>query len=183
MNDIVEAVATLDDVVDLHAARLIVLLDAFAGKDGTERIQGLTKLAKLDFLLRYPVMLERALEARRKTTRDVEVDEHERFSVESTMVRYRFGPWDHRYREFINVLVAKGMATLDIEGRTIVIGLTDIGKKAARELAADAVFEPYARRSRALKRHCDLTATNLMRFIYDTFPEIITLRSNEAIPT
>lgn len=183
MIDIVEAVANLDDAVDLHAARLLLLLDAFAGKDGTERVQGLTKLAKLDFLLRYPVMLERALEARGRTTRDVQVDDHERASVESAMVRYRFGPWDHRYREFINVLVAKGLATLNIEGRTIVIGLTDSGRDAARKLAADPVFEPYGRRSIALKRHCDLTATRLMRFIYDTFPEIVTLRPNEPIPT
>ena len=183
MIDIVEAVANLDDAVDLHAARLLLLLDAFAGKDGTERVQGLTKLAKLDFLLRYPVMLERALTARRKTTRDVRVDDHERASVESAMVRYRFGPWDHRYREFINVLVAKGLATLNIEGRTIVIGLTDSGRDAARELAADPLFEPYGRRSMALKRHCDLTGTRLMRFIYDTFPEIVTLRADEPIPT
>lgn len=183
MIDIVEAVANLDDAVDLHAARLLLLLDAFAGKDGTEQIQGLTKLAKLDFLLRYPAMLERALEARRRTTREVKVDDHERISVESAMVRYRFGPWDHRYRDFINVLVGKGLATLDIRGRTIVIGLTEDGRGAARKLATDPVFEPYVRRSIALKRHCDLTATNLMRFIYDTFPEIVTLRPNEPIQT
>ena len=183
MIDIVKAVAILDGAADLHAARLILLLNAFTGKDGTERVHGLTKLAKLDFLLRYPVMLERALEARHKTTRDVKVDDHERSSVESAMVRYRFGPWDHRYREFINVLIGKGLATVNIEGRTIVIGLTDAGRDTARMLAADPVFEPYARRSIALKRHCDLTATNLMRFIYDTFPEIVTLRPNEPIQT
>lgn len=183
MIDIVETVASLDDAADLHAARLLILLDAFAGKDGTEQIKGLTKLAKLDFLLRYPVMLERALEARRRTIRDVKVADHERSSVESAMVRYRFGPWDHRYREFINVLVAKGLATLSIEGRTIVIGLTDIGRSTAQRLAEDPVFAPYGRRSIALKRHCDLTATNLMRFIYETFPEIVTLRANEPIQT
>ena len=183
MIDIVEAVANLDDAVDLHAARIILLLNAFTGKDGTERVQGLTKLAKLDFLLRYPAMLQRALEAKGKTTRDVKLQDHERTSVESEMVRYRFGPWDHRYREFINVLVAKGLATVSIEGRTIVIGLTSTGIDTAHRLAADPLFEAYRRRSLTLKRHFDLTATNLMRFIYDTFPEIVSLRSNEPIQT
>ena len=181
--DVVEAVATLEGVPELHIARLLVLLDAFSGTDGSEAVEGLTKLAKLDFLLRYPVMLDRALQAKGKSVRDVLVLEHERQSVESEMVRYRFGPWDHRYREFLNILVAKNLAAVNVEGRTVVISLTASGRELARRLAADPLFEPYARRSEILKRHFDMTATNLMRFIYDTFPELVTLRSNEAIPT
>lgn len=181
MIDIVQAVTKLDEDVELHGARLLLLLDAFGEGDGSGQIQGLTKLAKLDFLLRYPVMLERALQARSKTTREVKMEDHERNSVESQMVRYRFGPWDHRYREFLNVLVARELATIAIAGRTVVIQLTAEGRSVARELAASPLFEPYARRSAVLKRHIDLTATNLMRFIYKTFPEITTLRSNQPI--
>ena len=181
MIDIVQTVVDLDDAIDLHIARLLLLLNAFAGPDGTGQIQGLTKFAKLDFLLRYPLMLERALEAKGRTIRDVKLKEHERTSVESEMVRYRFGPWDHRYREFINVLVAKRLAVVSIEGRTIVIGLTSTGRDIAHNLAAYPQFKTYRRRSIALKRHFDLTATYLMRFIYDTFPEIVTLRANEPI--
>ena len=183
MIDIVHEVARLDDSVDLHATRILLLLDAFAGKDGTGQIEGLTKLAKLDFLLRYPVMLERALKAKRRTIRDVGLEEHERTSVESEMVRYRFGPWDHRYRELLNVLVAKALATVDVRGRTVVIGLTSRGREIAGELAADQAFGPYIRRSVAIKRHFDIKGTNLMRFIYDTFPEVVSLRSNESIQT
>ena len=181
MMDIVEAVVKLDDAVDLHTARLLILLKAFAGPDGTGQIAGITKLAKLDFLLRYPVMLQRALKAKGRTTRDVKLEDHEQKSVESQMVRYRFGPWDHRYREFINVLIAKDLAAVTVDGRTVVIGLTRRGSCTAARLAADPLFEPYARRSMALKRHFDTMATSLMRFIYDTFPEIVTLRSNEPI--
>lgn len=181
MIDIVQAVAKLDEDAELHCARLLVLLDAFGEEDGSGQMQGLTKLAKLDFLLRYPTMLERALQARRKTTRDVKVEDHERDSVESQMVRYRFGPWDHRYREFLNVLVARELAIVSIDVRTVVIQLTAEGRSVARELAGSSLLEPYARRSAVLKRHIDRTATNLMRFIYKTFPEITTLRANEPI--
>ena len=69
--DVVRTVAQLDDETDLHAARLLLLLDAFVGDKDDTAIKGLTKLAKLDFLLRYPVMLKKALEARDKSTRDV----------------------------------------------------------------------------------------------------------------
>jgi hypothetical protein len=175
MMNIVEAVANLDGAIELHTARLLVLLRAFAGESGEGAVEGLTKLAKLDFLLRYPVMLDRALKAKGRTTRDMDLADHERMSVESEMVRYRFGPWDHRYREFINVLVAKSLVVVSVEHRTVVITLTPNGRDIADRLAHDPLFESYAVRSSLLKRHFDMTATNLMRFIYETFPEVITL--------
>jgi len=181
--DFVETVANLDQSPELHAARLLLLLDAFAEDDKSGAIEGLTKLAKLDFLLRYPVMLERALKAKGHSIREVQLEDHERHSVESEMVRYRFGPWDHRYREFLNILVAKGLASISIEGRKVVIAATETGRDRARQLATDELFEQYARRARLLKRHFDLTATNLMRFIYETFPEVVSLRSNAPIST
>lgn len=181
--DFVQTVADLDQSPELHTARLLLLLDAFAEDGQGGAIEGLTKLAKLDFLLRYPVMLERALEAKGRSTRDVRLEDHERRSVESEMVRYRFGPWDHRYREFLNILVAKGLVSISVEGRKVVIAATEVGKDRARQLAADELFEQYSRRARLLQRHFDMTATNLMRFIYDTFPEIVSLRSNTPILT
>lgn len=181
--DFVQAVVDLDQSPELHAARLLLLLRAFAEDDQGGAIEGLTKLAKLDFLLRYPVMLERALEAKGRSTREVQLEDHERHSVESEMVRYRFGPWDHRYREFLNILVAKGLVVISIEGRKVVIALTQQGRDCAQQLISDQRFEQYSRRAKLLKRHFDMTATNLMRFIYDTFPEIVSLRSNVPIST
>lgn len=180
--DLVRVVADLDHSPELHATRLLILIDAFAEANKSGAIEGLTKLAKLDFLLRYPVMLERALEAKGQSIKEVQIEPHERHSVESEMVRYRFGPWDHRYREFLNILVAKGLVSINIEGRKVVISLTDEGQNLARQLATQEMFEQYSRRAKLLKRHFDIGATNLMRFIYNTFPEIVTLRSNEAIP-
>lgn len=180
--DLVKTIAELDADPELHAARLLVLISAFSGTDHEDVVEGLTKLAKLDFLLRYPVMLERALTAKNHSTRDVQLEDHERLSVESEMVRYRFGPWDHRYREFLNILIGKGLVTVSIEGRKVVIGLTELGRKVASELNSSLEFQDYARRSSLLKRHFDLQATTLMRFIYETFPEVLSLQSNERIP-
>lgn len=181
--NLVESLTELEQHPELHAARLLLLLNTFAGEDGNGAIQGLTKLAKLDFLLRYPVMLERALQAKGHSIREVQIKEHERQNVESKMVRYRFGPWDHRYREYLNILVAKGLASVSIEGRTIVLSPTRSGREYATRLAVIEDFEQYTLRAKILKRHFDLTATNLMRFIYDTFPEIVSLRPNTPIST
>ncbi len=180
--DLVQTIAELDGEPDLHAARLLVLIGAFATQDGAV-VEGLTKLAKLDFLLRYPVMLERALAAKKRSTREVQLEDHERLSVESEMVRYRFGPWDHRYREFLNILVGKELVSVSVEGRKVVVSMTETGRALAAELGSSSAFDDYARRSLLLKRHFDVQATTLMKFIYETFPEVVSLRSNERIPT
>ncbi len=179
--DLVRALAELDDGTELHCARLLLLLRAFAGDDGAGRIEGLTKLAKLDFLLRYTTNLERALIAKGRSTTGVQVEDHERHSVESEMVRYRFGPWDHRYRNLLNLLVAKGLTEISVEGRTITVGLTRDGLAVSNDLSCVAEFGKYTERATILKRHFDLTGTNLMKFIYDTFPEILDLRANTPI--
>lgn len=179
--DLVRALTRLEQSPELHEARLLVLLGAFAGRDGAGQIVGLTKLAKLDFLLRYPVLLERALSKKRESTANIAIQEHERQSVESHMVRYRFGPWDHRYRMLLNLLVAKGFATIQLDGRTVRIGLTESGLSAAERLANSDAFADIRLRARALHTHFDISATHLMRFVYDTFPEVLSMRKNETI--
>ena len=179
--DIVKIIADMDDRTDLHLARLLILIEIFSGSDGEEPIEGITKLAKLDFLLRYPVMLKRALIAKNKSFKDVQLEEYECFSVESEMVRYRFGPWDHKYHEFLNSLVCKDLIKISIEGRKVVIMITEKGHSLAEDLILKTEFLAYSRRSKLLKRHFNLQATSLMKFIYDTFPEVISLRSNDRI--
>lgn len=180
--DVVETLAQLDDFEELHESRLLILLYAFSDNGSSVgTIEGLTKLAKLDFLLRYPVMLERALEAKEKSTRDVKVKDYERENVESEMVRYRFGPWDHRYKYLLNILSSKDLIKLVVEGRKIVIILTDKGTECAKLWIDSPEFEDYYRRSQVLKRHFDYKGTNLMKFIYKTFPEIVSLNSGQRI--
>lgn len=179
--DFVRTIANLEESPDLHAARLLILIDAFVGDDTTNGVEGLTKLAKLDFLLRYPVLLERALQAKGKSTKALELEEHERFSVESEMVRYRFGPWDHRYREILNILTAKGLVKISVEGNTVVVLETHRGREQVKKLIENESFATYFKRAKIIKSNFDLKATNLMKFIYKTFPEVLTLRSNASI--
>ena len=177
-----ENLVKLEGDDNLHLGRLLVLLSAFVGRDGTGSVDGLTKLAKLDFLLRYPANLERALEVRGGKSLDAKVEEYERKTIESSMIRYRFGPWDFRYRRFLNTLVARGLVSVTTEGRTIKLSLTGPGRDAAEELVRAPEFDRMATRARLLKRHCDLSATNLMKFIYETFPELVSMRAGRPIP-
>jgi hypothetical protein len=186
MIDLLSALMDLESDPVLHASRLLILLNTFRDKD-QQRIKGLTKVVKLDFLLRYPVYLEQALKVRdaQSAVSSLNIKEYERKSVESTMIRYLYGPWDHRYRSFINYLVAKGLVEVEADTKprqkTIFVGLTSKGIELATQLECSKDFEDIVIRSRILKRHFDKNAMWLERFIYDHFPEITSLKMGETI--
>lgn len=182
MTTLPEIVNWLEADESLHLSRLIILLDAFGGREGNQAMEGITKLAKLDFLLRYPAFLERALVARKASDEAAKVEEFERGSVEARMVRFRYGPWDFRYRRFLNILVGRGFAEVQ-DGRPVRIKLTQRGRDAAKEFQKYEEYLPIRNRALLLKRHLDLSATNLMEFVYATFPEIVSMRMGETIET
>jgi hypothetical protein len=179
--DLVEIVSALDKDEDVHLARIIVLLKAFSQPDAPAAIEGITKLAKLDFLLRYPSCLEKALIARGVSAKNIPVDDFERLTIEARMIRYRYGPWDHRYRRFLNILVARRLAIVRTDGRTIHIDLTPLGGDLAEKLIESPGFSRVYERAVLLRKHLNLKARALMEFIYEQFPELTSLEFNEGI--
>lgn len=178
--DLVEIVTSLDRDEDVHLARILVLLKAFSRADAPA-IEGITKLAKLDFLLRYPSCLQKALLARGVPVKNIPVDDFERLTIEARMIRYRYGPWDHRYRRFLNILVARRLTTVRTDGRTIQIDLSASGTVLADKLAKSPGFARVYQRALLLRKHLDLKARALMEFIYEQFPELTSLEFNEGI--
>src|SRR6266536_5471076 len=87
-------------------ARLLLLIDAFSSPD--VGLEGRTKLAKLDFLLRYPAFFRRAL-AKRAPHAALPPDEEDEDLIETQMVRYRYGPWDPAYFSLLGSLIGRGL--------------------------------------------------------------------------
>lgn len=180
MKDLMDVVTSLDKDEDVHLARILVLLRAFQVPD-RPAVEGITKLAKLDFLLRYPSCLQTALRAKGVKDEQIPVDDFEALTIEARMVRYRYGPWDHRYRKFLNILAAKGLISAQAEGQTINIDLTHAGVGIADELIGSPAFSRVYSRAKLLKKYLDIKARALMEFIYKTFPELTSLEYNEGI--
>ena len=151
-----------------HAARILVLVDAFS-QSPKEKLDGLTKLAKLDFLLRYPVFLERLLAARGvRWPLGAEPTPSERFSVESRMVRYKFGPWDDKYYPIIGLLIGKKLVR-PLKGRgKLALRSTTSGKKIVKQLVRSG-WKTQRVRSSLLHEHFNSTGTDLKRLIYREF--------------
>lgn len=161
---------------DFHVARLILLIKAASGRSD-KPVQGIMKLAKLDFLLRYPNCLVRALRAIGKADLANEVPEEERNTIEARMIRFRFGPWDKRYRRWISLLVSKGLAHAYLEGRTVNVKLTAAGSAVAARLAELEEFHSLAKRSQIVASAVGgYSATKLKDFVYKVFPEIVDMQ-------
>ena len=137
------------DIVEFHAARLLLLLSV-CGVSG--RIDGLTKMAKLDFFARYPDVFEAARAATAPVDATAAVDRMESHeAVESAMVRHHYGPWDKRYYHVLAYLEAKRLITVTKERKSYRIALTDLGREHANALAARLSFAPLVERMREVK--------------------------------
>jgi len=149
---IVEKSIETEKSEELHCARLLLLLYPFSvsGKKSTS-VDEITKLANLDFLLRYPIYFQRFLDIsvnpeRKQDKFDANIKDYERDTVESKMIRFRYGPWDSRYRRWLAILTSKNLVSVFISGNTIYFSLTELGNKVADTLSKDPHFsDTYAR--------------------------------------
>ncbi len=157
---------------DEHLARLLLLVDAFSEASG--KLDGLTKLAKLDFLLRYPAFLEALNESIGLTMPDSIVSRPvEREAVAEPMVRYKYGPWDNRYYSLVGALVGRGLAEY-LPGRGVVaLRPTVSGGRIASALRSDSSWELLANRISFLVENYDLPGNRLKELIYGAFPALV----------
>ena len=161
-----------DDIVEFHAARLMLLMHVCGVKG---RIDGLTKMAKLDFFARYPDFFEVARSAVTQADADGASGEGRFYDgVELAMVRHHYGPWDKRYYHVLAHLEAKRLITVSKEGKSYRIALTDLGRERAATLAARPSFAPLVERMREVKKTFGRkTGTFLKDLIYRLFDEEI----------
>jgi hypothetical protein len=151
-----------DDVLEFHAGRLLLLLSTCGGSTGA--IAGLTKMAKLDFFVRYPDFFK-AVESRGKSPR-------EGGAVEAAMVRHHYGPWDKRYYHLLAYLEARQLISVRLTGRAYRIALTTLGKTTAKKLIGSDAFADLLNHMRAVnEKFGRKTGNELKNLIYETFGE------------
>ena len=164
-----------DDVIEFHAARLLLL--SICGVAG--RLDGLTKMAKLDFFVRYPDFFEAARAATvpaAATPASVLSDTDD--AVESAMVRHHYGPWDKRYYHVLAYLEARQLITVAKERNSFQIILTDLGRERAKALVARPSFASLAERMRQVKKTFgSKNGTFLKNLIYRLFDQEVGKRS------
>lgn len=155
-----------------HLARLLILLDEFSAPGGSP-LDGLTKLAKLDFLLRYPAFLEVLLQRRGYGAEWDGPDEDERRAVAEPMIRYKYGPWDDRYYVLIGALVGRELAEFVSGDGRVALRVTPQGRQQAERLRESDSFRTVASRARVLRLNFDVPGSQLKSLIYEVFPRVV----------
>lgn len=155
-------------------ARILLLIDGFSRRrTGPRSLEGRVKLAKLDFLLRYPRHLATVLTQRGLGQSDREQLESQDSPLESRMIRYRYGPWDPSYFAILGSLVGRGLIEVIPAEGTNALGYrtTVTGAALSADLIADGAFDEVVGRIALLRRHLDLSGESLKRMLYD-LPEV-----------
>ncbi|MEG4203452.1 hypothetical protein QUA20_05930 [Microcoleus sp. Pol7_A1] len=150
-------------------ARILLLIHAFTAKK--KSLEGRTKLAKLDFFLRYPNFMKRAL-AIRQPNQVMDVLPEEQDNIEGRMIRYRYGPWDPSHYAILGKLIGKGLVEIASSNRGISYRTTTLGSELAKKLAKEDSWQETSTRIKILRQNFDLSGSSLKNFIYEHFPEV-----------
>ncbi|MAT96414.1 MAG: hypothetical protein CL608_04655 [Anaerolineaceae bacterium] len=162
---------TSDNLVESHAARLILLLSICGDKEGKStlrKIDGLTKLAKLDFFVRYPEFFARAASAIGKSTNIASTDK------EPKMIRYHYGPWDHRYYQVLPFMEAHALVDIvkDDKKNQYKFYLTELGVELATSLQDKPEFADLITKMKEVKRVLGRKNGNqLKKLVYELFQD------------
>lgn len=174
-----DALRWVVDDLAYHQARILLLVRAVAAEPGHARkLDGLTKLAKLDFLVRYPalagVVLDELAEddPRLHLTSDSVLTPTE---VEDPMTRYKYGPWDDRYYPVVGALVSRGLLRY-VKGRrgSVALATTPSGKKFAEAITQDPLWRDVADRCEAIAQASSgLSGNALKERIYERLGDLM----------
>ncbi|WP_432850818.1 hypothetical protein ACQPXB_09065 [Amycolatopsis sp. CA-161197] len=166
-----------------HQIRVLLLVRAVAKVAGNaNKLDGLTKLAKLDFLVRYPALAQKVVSASKSDPRMFPTVD-DKLEAESPMIRYKYGPWDHTYYPVIGALVGKGLVSY-VKNRkgSVALRPTRSGNSLAKSLEGDQLWVDLAARCTAVAEHAGgFSGSQLKELIYENLPEVVSLAHGEVI--
>lgn len=171
----------------LTGARLLILIDEVgAAVEHSARVRvihGTLKLAKLDFLLRYPEYLYQAVKIVSPSTEKYwnDVRAH-------PMSKYKMGPFEREYYNVFALLDSRGWTETIRSGgllsRERSFFLTRLGREfIAAELAHEAKWKEHQEVARVIRQFFgNWTGAELKNFLYQQFPKISATGLDDTIP-
>lgn len=158
--------------------RALLLLGALRANSAETGVEGITKLATLDFLLANPMLLKRALEEMARSTRRLVLDDYERNSVSARIAHLSYEPWDFEGRRIVGRLLAMRLvAFAGVETGQLRIFLTPRGVDKAAALRDCPSFERLQSRAILVARNFNLQPDNLQKKMAKVLPELFSLKS------
>jgi hypothetical protein len=150
--DLMDAIYQLDTCVELVEARLLVLLSELSGDWAAVPVG---ELERLDFMVHWPVHLERALQSAGWSEEDarelVGTHAHERDSIGARLAHVT-SDWTARHFQAVGRLVSRGLVVMyaGTTGLEAEVALQEGGHRVGRELAEAPEYADIVQRSRAV---------------------------------
>ena len=135
-------------------------------------LEGRVKLAKLDFLLRYPQYLVRILQSRGVDEPIIVSIISEETPLHERMIRYRYGPWDPSYYAVLGSLIGRGLVDAVPIRRGIGYRTTNLGRHVVHQILSDDVWASVDQHAKLARRHLDLAGKTLKDLLYEAIPEM-----------
>ncbi len=173
------ALALLREELAYHQARVLLLVTTVAQTKGhAGKLDGLTKLAKLDFLVRYPALASTVLDRLEASDQRLHLSPEDTAvpsDVEAPMIRYRYGPWDDRYYPIIGALVGRGLLRYAPGRRgSVALAPTTRGKRMSIEMASSQEWAQTSDRCRAVaEASTGLTGNAIKDLIYQRLADLM----------
>jgi hypothetical protein len=147
----------------VHVARVLLLVDAYTTP--SSGLRGWDTLARADFLLRYPTVLEHVL---RQRGADMPLatmpTATEQAAADGMPLRFQFGPWDTRYYPVVARLVGCSLVVRRHTNTRPMFRVTQTGHDTSDRL--DGVgWERDRSRAGLIARHARLSGDALSRLI------------------
>ena len=163
-------------------ARVLLLISAFSGTpDNPRALEGRVKLAKLDFLIRYPKYLSRVLRARQVSEKALASVAPEPNPLQDRMIRYRYGPWDPSYFAVLGSLIGRGLVDATPFAYGVGYRASPTGRSLVASLLEDGAWTTVHQRALLAKRHLDLSGTKIKDLLYDAIPEMTGASWNDEL--
>lgn len=182
-----EALRWVVDDLAYHQVRVLLLVQAVAANPGHARkLDGLTKLAKLDFLVRYPALASVILDDLADNEPRMHLSDEEVAApteVEDPMTRYKYGPWDDRYYPVVGALISRGLLRY-VKGRrgSVALTPTPAGRRFAQALTEDSLWREIAERCEVVAEASEgLSGNALKGRIYDRLAGLMDRPHREVI--
>lgn len=173
-----------DDLIEFHASRILLLLRHCGKHDRITKeykIEGLTKIAKLDFFIRYPNYFYKVIDVLRIDIADK--TQLTKTSSESKMIRFHYGPWDERYYQLLPFLEARQLIRINKVGNSYIFYLTKAGNSVADDLSQTDEFRDLVNAIVAVSNvFKNKSGSYLKDLIYEVFDkEVASKKLNEQI--
>src|SRR5262249_31451167 len=123
----------------------------------------------LDFFVRYPEFFERVAARLSGTNSNVPTEPK---GVESSMVRFHYGPWDRRYYHILRFLQFKNLVSVHRDHSIFLLPLTDLGNSIASQAEKQDPFAPIVDHMRRVKKLLGKKAGSTLKdLVYEVFEQ------------